>query len=151
MSTKSQFRFEVQLKSEQINMYQIMKKSKKNMQGFIALSSVLIISAVVLAVTATVSLLGIGEGQSGLSIYSGEKSYVITEGCMEDALLKTKQSATYAGGTITRPEGTCVISVSKVGNIWTLTATTQNTAYNRTIEVVCNRSGSLTLLSWKEI
>lgn len=123
----------------------------KYQQGYIAIVSVLIISVVVLAIALTVSLLSIGEGQASFALFKGEDTLTFVEGCAEDALLKARNSNTYTGGTITRPEGTCSISVSKSGNNWTVDATTTDTKYKRSVEVKITRSTSLQILSWKEI
>lgn len=120
--------------------------------GYVAITSLLIIAAVVLAIATSVALLGIGEGQSALALNKGEDSLQFVEGCTEDALLKSKQNASYAGGNITRPEGTCSITVSKAGSTWTVTASTTATTYKRTIQVIFTRTGSgITLTSWTEI
>lgn len=120
-------------------------------RGFTAITSVLIISAVVLVISISVSLLSIGEGQSGLATYKGEASYFLTDGCVEDALLKAKQNASYTGGTLTRPEGSCTISISKAGNTWTVTASNSGT-YTKSIQVIIQRTGSsVTVSSWNEI
>jgi hypothetical protein len=124
-----------------------MKKEK----GYIAVLTVLIISAVVLTAATTVSLLAIGEAQSSLSLFKGEDAITFVEGCMEDALLKARNNNAYTSGTITRPEGTCTITVSKAGSTWTVTATTINTQYARTVQAVVTRSSFLTITSWKEI
>src|SRR5260221_5347286 len=105
---------------------------KNNFQfeaGYIAILTVLIISAVVIAIATTVSLLAIGEAQSSLSLFKGEDTLTFVEGCMEDALLKARNSNSYTSGSITRPEGTCTITVAKAGTTWTVTATTTNTQY----------------------
>lgn len=122
-----------------------------NKKGFIALSSILIISAVVLIISVSVSMLSIGEGQSGLALYKGEDNLNFVEGCMEDALLKARANVNYSGGNITRPEGACVVVVSKVGSTWTMTTTSSTTFYKRTIQTVFTRANSITITSWKEI
>ncbi len=124
---------------------------KNNNYGFIAITSVLIISAVVLAITISVSLLSIGQGQAGLALTKGEDTLSFVEGCADDALLKLRASAGYAGGNITRPEGTCTVGVSTAGSVYTLTVSTSSTLYKRTVQVVTNRGSSLTITSWKEI
>ncbi len=123
---------------------------KKN--GYMTLITVLIISTVALIIGTTVSLLAIGQAQSGYAITKGEDALAFVDGCAEDALLKTKNSPTYNGGTITRPEGTCSITISKAGNTWTILATTTATTYKKTIRVVVTRStGTLVVSSWEEI
>ena len=126
-------------------------KNKK--QGFIAITSVLIISAVVLAITISVSLLSIGQGQAGLALTKGEDALSFVDGCADDALLKLRASATYAGGNITRPEGTCVVSNPQPpsGNTYSFTVSTTNTFYKRTVSIAANRGSAITITTWKEI
>ncbi len=119
--------------------------------GYIAISTVLVITAVSLAIATTVSLLSIGDLQTSYALTKGEETYAFVDGCMEDALEQTATKPTYAGGNITRPEGTCSITVSKTGNTWTLTATTLASDYKRTLQTVATRSASLKLHTWKEI
>lgn len=123
----------------------------KQQKGYIAITTVLLISAVVLVIVTTTSLLAIGQAQSSLALYKGEDTLTFVEGCMEDALQKSLIAKTYTGGTITRPEGTCSITVSKNGITWTMTATTTNTAYTRTIQVIMRRGNNIVIISWKEI
>jgi hypothetical protein len=120
-------------------------------KGYIAILTVLIISAVVITIATTVSLLAIGEAQSSFALFKGEDTLTFVEGCMEDALLKARNNNTYTGGSITRPEGTCTITVSKAGTTWTITATTTNTQYIRTIQSVITRGNQMAITSWKEL
>jgi len=119
--------------------------------GFIAISSILIIAAVVLTISITVSLLSIGEGQSALSLMKGEATLNLIEGCMEDAMLQISINPNYSGGLINRPEGACNIAVSNIGSDYTVTSTNTSTDYKRTIQSVVNRSSALMISSWKEI
>lgn len=126
-------------------------------RGFVAITTVLILSAVVVAIATTVTLLSIGEAQSSLSLYKGEDNLSFVEGCVEDVMLKIRADSSYNanGATITRPEGTCLISVN--GGLggpinWDLTVTSQNTSYQRQIRVIFTRNPTgITLTSWKEI
>lgn len=123
-----------------------------NNKGYIAFSTILIVSVVVLAIAVTSSLVSLGEAQSSFAQYNGESTLQFVEGCAEDALLKVRANAAYAGGSITRPEGTCTITITGAGNPKTLTATTTNTSYKRTVQIVYNRTGTgVTLVSWREI
>lgn len=123
-------------------------------QGYIALFTVIIIVAVVITISATVSLLSIGEAQSSFSLYKGEENLQFVEGCVEDGLLKSRNDPSYNGGTITRPEGTCtILPISKVGSTWTMTVTADATAqYKRSVQTVFTRTGTgVQLVSWKEV
>lgn len=126
---------------------------KREKSGFIAITSVLIISAVVLAITISVSLLSIGQGQAGLAQTKGEDTLSFVEGCAEDALLKLRSNASYSGGNITIPEGTCVVSNPQPpsGSTYSFTVSTANTAYKRTVSITVNRGSSLVITKWSEI
>lgn len=120
-------------------------------RGYVAISILLILTAVLLGIMVTVAQLGIGEGQVSLALSKGEDALNFVEGCMEDALLKIRVNASYAGGTITRPEGTCSITVSSVGSTYTVTATTTAASYKRTVQAVAIRGTTMSLTSWKEL
>ncbi|HWY79469.1 MAG TPA: hypothetical protein VNW29_03865 [Candidatus Sulfotelmatobacter sp.] len=120
--------------------------------GFIAISMVILLVALVIAISTTVALLAVGEAESALTLTNGESTLSFVEGCTEDALLKARANTSYAGGNITRPEGTCTVTISKAGSIWTLTVSTTATVYVRTIQVVITQDGyGDTISSWSEI
>lgn len=121
-------------------------------KGFIAITSVIIIASVVLAISLSATYLSIGEGQSALSLTEGEHTLNQVESCVEEALFKIRQSPTYAGGTLNHPDGfSCLINVVRVANNYTVTVTNLNSDYTRSIEVAANRTGQLSITSWKEI
>lgn len=127
--------------------------SCRRQAGYIALSTVLIITSVVLFIATTVTYLSIGEGQTGLSLYKGEENLHFVEGCVEDYLLKIRTDAeTFVPGNITRPEGTCTITVNSGHPNWDITVATTLTSYKRQVRVIFTQSATgLTLSSWKEI
>ena len=121
-------------------------------KGFIAISVTLLLLVVIVAIATTVALLSIGEAQSSLALSQGEETLQFVEGCTEDALLKARTNSSYNGGTITRPEGTCSVTISKNSSTWTMTTTTTDTKYKRTIQTVFDRNPTgITLTSWQEI
>jgi hypothetical protein len=122
----------------------------KNRKGFLAMSTVLIVSAIVMAIAVSVSLIGIGEGKTGLIHWQGSNALYLAEGCMEDALLKLRASAIYSGGTITRPEGSCTVTVTGSGT-YTVTVTATNASATRSIQAIATRSGKVAISSWKEL
>lgn len=129
-----------------------MRHAYKYSRGFIAFSTVLVVSAVVLAVALSAAMLSIGHAKSTLSLSKGENMLSFVEGCAEDGLSKSAVDINYNGGDIVHPEGTCQITMSKSGNTWTMTASTADTKYKRTIQVIFSRTTSLiSILSWKEI
>jgi len=122
----------------------------KQRKGFIAMSTVLIVSAVVIAIAISTTLIGVGEGKAGLLHWNGSNSLYLAEGCMEDALLKLRTSAGYTGGTITRPEGSCTVTVTGSGT-YTITVTATNATATRQIQAIATRSGKVAISSWKEL
>lgn len=124
----------------------------KYKKGYIALSTVLIISAVVLTISISVTLLSINSAMSSLATAKGTDTLNFVEGCAEDGLIKSQSSIGYNGGATTRPEGTCQITMVKNGMVWNMTVSTNDTKYKKTVLVAFNRTPTkITLISWKEI
>lgn len=121
-------------------------------RGFAALASVLVISAVFVAVVTTVALLSVGEAQSSFAIISGEQNLQLTEGCVEDVLQRIHDFVLYSATTITRPEGTCQITYNLNGPIdWDVTVLSGSENYSRSIRVVFTRGTTVEITSWQEI
>lgn len=126
----------------------------KQQPGFVALSTVLIISAVTLVVASTVGYLSIGEIQSAFALYKGEENLQFVEGCVEDAMLKIRSNSSYSETSFTMNGATCNITYNDSGPVnWDLTISPAVTSvYNRKIRVQFTRSDTeITLTSWKEI
>lgn len=131
---------------------------KNSQSGYIALTSMLLISAVIIMSIIGVTYSSIGEAQSGLALLKSEDNLQLVEGCIEDALLKIRSNSAFGQPTgtpvtITRPEGTCSITVNSiVGLVWTVTATSSSTGYKRTLRVIITRNPTgIVLTSWLEI
>lgn len=124
---------------------------KKNQPGFVALSTVLIMGVVVVGIVLGAVLVGVQEDQSSYTLYQGESTLRLSESCLEDALIKARTSASYSGGTITHPEGSCVVNVVKAGSVWTITSSSTLANFSRALQAVINRGSSISITSWKEI
>ena|SRR5579859_4518813 len=124
------------------------------MKGYIALSMVIIITAVVIAVATTVALLAVGEAESALTQENGENTWSFVDGCAEDALLKIHDNSSFVTSTFTRPEGTCSVTVVAGNPNWDIKVTSSALIYNntqRTIEVKATKGTTITITSWQEI
>ena len=84
--------------------------------GFIALTSLLIISALALSIAVSISLLGVGEAKNSLDYKKGQEALYVAYGCLEEALLQLKTDSTYSGGSLPLGNGTCNILVSVFGD-----------------------------------
>ncbi len=121
-------------------------------KGYIAFTTFLILSAVILLAGTTLALLSIFQAQQSLAREKGFSALYLAEGCAADALLSAFYDSNYAGGTKTPPEGNCTITVSKVGNNWVVTSTaTVAGGYTRRVRVNILRQGSIQILFWKEV
>lgn len=130
----------------------IRMKKLPTQQGFIAISTVILVSVVTLAVAIMVTYISLNDAQSSLASFKGEQSLNFTEGCMNDAILKVRASATYSGGTIAYPEGSCTVTVSKSGSTYTLAAVPVSTAFVKKIQAIVTRGATtVTISSWQEI
>ena len=131
---------------------------KANQSGYIALTSMLLISAIIVMAVIGVTYSSIGEANSGLALVKGEENLQLIEGCSEDALLKIRSNSGFGQPTgtpvtISRPQGSCAVTVNSiVGLVWTVTVTSTTTTYKRSIQLVFTRNPTgISLTSWKEI
>lgn len=119
--------------------------------GYIALTSVLVIAAVILIIVVATSLLAISEAQISLSDTRGSKTTDFVESCTEDALILLNENNALPS-SISHPEGTCTISnVSTASTVWTFTVSATVETHTKAIEVVANRDGGISITSWTEL
>ena len=120
--------------------------------GFIAISTVLLISAAVLVIATTVSLTGIGSAQSSLAVNKGENNLALVEGCADDYLLKIRSNPSFTATNITRPEGTCTVTINSGNPNWNIVISSTDPIYKRKVQVLFIRTATgITVTSWKEI
>lgn len=121
-------------------------------RGYIAFTTFLILSAVVLLVGTSLALLSVFEIQQSFAARKGSEALYLAEGCAADALLSSFYDESYAGGATTPPEGNCTVTVSKVGDNWVITAAgTVTGGYVRRVRVNIIRGNSIQILSWREV
>lgn len=127
----------------------------KNQNGFIALISILIIGAVVLAVGIGASLRSIGENKMGLSEKSSDKALSLANLCAETALMKLESVLNYSGGeTITIGGDSCdILPVEGSGNLnRVVKAQSAVSEHTRKVKVeVSAISPIMQINSWKEM
>lgn len=120
-------------------------------KGYIAFSSVLIISAVILIIGVTLTLTSISEAQKALSGRRREEVIDRVEACIEDAIYSINTTNSLPS-TITLPEGTCSLTVdSNTGFSWTFTVTATTNGYTKSVQVTTTRATTITPMTWKEL
>jgi len=87
-------------------------------RGFIALISILIISALIVLISVGVSLRSIGETNMALDEQEAHRALALADLCSEQALINLINDINYSGGeTITVGDESCdIVSVDGVGN-----------------------------------
>lgn len=121
-------------------------------QGFIAITTVLIISVVVIAIVATVFTLSVSESQSSLALAKGENALQFSEGCVEDVLLRIRADENYSATDIAYPDGNCQLDIAKDGTTWTVHVHSNIADYERSLNVVFERTlTGIVMTHWEEV
>ncbi|HYD35667.1 MAG TPA: hypothetical protein VD999_06370 [Vitreimonas sp.] len=118
--------------------------------GYIALSSMLMIAAIIVIIGTTASLLAINAGQISLADTRQENVLNLVESCIEDSLLQLNKSNTLPS-SLSLPEGNCTVTLnSQVGSVWTFTISATLNGHTKTLQVTTNRTTQLTITNWIE-
>ena len=125
--------------------------------GFIALTSVIILGAVVVLLIIGIFTGAAGEMERGGEKEKGEKTLSWANLCMEVALNELRNDYDgYGGGqeiTITGVDGSCdILTLDRTGGIITITTEGEIPGHIRKMEVeVQESSGFLSIINWREI
>ena len=122
-----------------------------NNNGFIALTSLMVVTALVILIGISVSALSINDLQSSFAAFKNEELIDIGDACIEDALLKLNEDNSLPS-SITLLGGSCTIAInSQVGSNWDFTVTASKEGYTKKIRVSANRTSTVAITSWKEV
>lgn len=124
--------------------------------GFVALTTLLVISAVVLAISISVTLIGISNLQNSLDLKRKNELNVISKGCVEEALLQIRNDSAYLGvANFPIGNGFCTISVSGTGLDRTVNIEAKINgimSYTKRYQVILKTSGkSVSIISYNEV
>ena len=131
------------------------KTLKSKNEGYIALVTILIISAVVLVIAVNAGLLGISESDMGLIKNQASEAYYLASACAEYAVAKLKDKLNYPGNeTLNIGDGSCYIYQPEGSGNQDRVVKTTGTIYNltRKIKININRVRPETeIASWQEV
>jgi len=124
------------------------------MKGYIALTSIIIITAVVSLIAISTGLLAISESNMGLTKDLSAKAYYLADACVEEALQQINDSIPFIGtGGLTIGSGSCSYAVTSSGG--------QNRSINtsgtvgsitRKVEVVIDAiTPDINITLWQEV
>jgi hypothetical protein len=82
----------------------------KHTQGFIALTSVLILSAIFLSISISIASRAISGGDASIALYERDKAKFFAEACAEYALMELQRTLNYDGDEgILVGDGSCTV------------------------------------------
>jgi len=120
-------------------------------KGFIAITTVLIISALVLIVGIGISLESIGEMKMGLQRSLSSQAYYLANLCAEQTLMKLKENSSYLGDeTINMENGNCTIEPIE-GN-WTIKVSAFSSGQVKKMKLIVSQiNPEIIVDSWEEV
>lgn len=120
-------------------------------KGFVALVTVLIVSALVLIVTIGLSLRTIDEMEMGLQKSLSSETYYFANLCAEDALMKLKANSNYSGDEVINiGKGSCTILPIE-GN-WTIKISASFSGQVKKMRLVISQiHPEIVVDSWQEV
>lgn len=124
------------------------------MNGYIALVSILIITAVVVLVAISAGLLAISESNMGLTKDLSARAYYLADACIEEALQQINDSIPYSGtGGLTIGSGTCSYTVTSTGghNRAIEASGTVGTITRKVEATIDSITPSINITSWQEV
>lgn len=128
-------------------------KTTENQKGMVAILTIVIISASVLIMAISASLLGLGELDMGYTSQRGAEAFSIADGCVEEALRRIRLDEAYTStdASLFINQGACIMNVigDDVKTITVIASTTDG--YYKKIEVNISINDSVIVInSWKE-
>lgn len=121
-------------------------KSKKG-QTLLMLLVFMIIAITVTSAATTLIMLSSAGMQK---IESGTVAFQIAESGIENGLLRLLRNPNYTGETLNLNGGTATITVTG-SNPYTVTSVGEKGNFQRTIQVVLDYNGVMTINSWREV
>lgn len=127
----------------------------QNTHGFMAITSLLIISAVTMSIAISMSIIGISQAQNSLTFKKGQETLTIAKGCLENTLQILKTDPSYPGGTLNIDAASCNITVTSTGANKAIEITAILSGppdFTKKISATARTTGtSINLINWQEI
>lgn len=134
------------------NISQIVRQESR--KGYIALISVILISAIGLSIMLSVIAAGVDASKTDFSLQQSGAARSIASSCAEEALQVILETATTSSnGNLTVASGTCsyLITSTNGQNITISSTGVLGTVTSKIKVVIASTSPSVTLSSWEEV
>lgn len=144
-----------------------MNKIKSKPQGFMALMSILVISAISLVIAVTLNLTVVWESLLITEQNNNLNAYYLAHSCAEEGLLRIRRDINYTDGTILiDTQNSCKVSILNSNGVFILTATGESYENTQQLEVtflalpefnlrdefnVTHTRYNLNILTWEKI
>lgn len=126
-----------------------MKKITKE-SGQTLVSLMIFMVTAIIIITAAVAVI-ISNAKSTSKFYQGIVSYDLAESGIENAIIRLLRDPSYSGETLALGEDTVQIQVLGGGaSPYTITSTSTNGNFKRTIQATASYNNILTISSWEE-
>ena len=121
--------------------------------GYIALISVLVISAVGVAAAISLILLGLGSSRTSFTFEQSNQAKALANTCAEEALNRLRLDINYSGNeTINLGQGACFInSIIINGSQRTIQVEGTVAAVVRRLRILAQVQPSMQIISWQEL
>lgn len=130
-----------------------MIKNRQKNKGFVALLTIILVSAAVLIMAFSSSILGLGSLEGGVTQTGSSRAFWMADTCIDEALERLRESASYAGGNESNTNASCIISVTPSGDerLISVTASTTDGYYAEIESQVDLSQGFVVINSWERI
>lgn len=125
---------------------------KKN--GYVTLISVLIISAIGVAIATSLLLLGLSSSRTSFALQQSDQAKALADACMEEALQQINDSIPFTGtGNLALGQGTCTYTVTSTGGqTRTITSSgTVGTIIRKNNVTITKITPGIIISSWQEV
>jgi len=110
----------------------------------------LVFMVIAITITSAATILILVNSANTQKFEGGTVAYHITESGIENALLRLLRNPNYAGETLSVNGGTATITVTG-SNPYTINSTGKKGNFSRTLQVIVNYNGNMTISSWREV
>lgn len=134
------------MKSISVEKYRTVRK------GYIALLSVIFISAIGVLIMLSVIVSGVDASKTDYVSQQSGQSRAMASSCAEEALQKILETGTTSSvGTLTIASGTCTYAISSVGGLHVDSTGIFGSVTSKVKVVISTTSPSIVLSSWSEV
>ncbi len=127
-----------------------MKYAQTKANGYIAITSMIVLTAVVVSVGLIATFSAIGNAQMALGGAQADGARALAESCMEEVLLKINTTSSVPS-TVNTPLGNCTVTTdAQAGSNYTVSVTATKDNRSKKITTSVSRTTTVSVTSWLE-